>query len=169
MPLTTLPSPETLLDQLAEALRPHLTADTAWVGMHTGGVWVMQGLLTRLGLQAADTGTVDPSFYRDDYAQRGLHDDVKASNLPFDVTGRHLILVDDVLHTGRSARAALNLLFDYGRPASVRLAVLVDRGGRHLPIRADHAGVTLEVPDGQRVDLSQDDAGRLALVLMETT
>lgn len=166
-----LPTPEQLLDQLVAQISPD-TGPEGWqpqalVGMHTGGVWVMEALVQRLDLGQLPSGTVDTSFYRDDYTQRGLHDDVKPSRLPFEVEGRRILLIDDVLNTGRSVRAAMNLLFDYGRPAGIRLAVLVDRGGRELPIRADYAGLRLDLPRTGRVNLARDDAGHLSLVVAE--
>lgn len=166
-----LPTPEDLLDRLMAQLTPDTAPearqDLALVGMHTGGVWVMESLMDRLGLHDMANGTLDTSFYRDDYTQRGLHGDVKPSRIPFEVEGRRILLIDDVLNTGRSVRAAMNLLFDYGRPASIRLAVLVDRGGRQLPICADYAGLRLELPAGKRVNLEKDADGRLSLVVSE--
>lgn len=164
-----LPTPEQLIDQLVEQLSPQMGPDMALVGMHTGGVWVMEALVERLDLQDMATGTLDTSFYRDDYAQRGLHDGVKPSRIPFDVEGRRILLIDDVLNTGRSVRAAMNLLFDYGRPASIRLAVLVDRGGRELPICADFAGLRLDLPHASHVNLARDEAGQLSLIVAEKT
>ena len=162
-----LPSPERLIDQLVEQISPIMGSDVALVGMHTGGVWVMEALIQRLDLQDMSSGTLDTSFYRDDYTQRGLHDAVKPSRIPFDVEGRRILLIDDVLNTGRSVRAAMNLLFDYGRPASIRLAVLVDRGGRELPICADYLGLRLDLPNAAHVNLARDDAGQLSLVVTE--
>lgn len=166
-----LPTPEQLIDTLAQQLAPHL-GPTGWqpqalVGMHTGGVWVMEALVERLGLQGMPSGTVDTSFYRDDYAQRGLHDAVKPSRIPFDVNDQRILLIDDVLNTGRSVRAAMNLLFDYGRPAGIRLAVLVDRGGRQLPVCADYLGLKLDLPPPTRINLARDDAGQLSLEVSE--
>ncbi len=166
-----LPTPEQLLDRLLSQLLPLLQPRAgeaedpgpALVGMHTGGVWVMQALMARLGAVHLDSGTLDTAFYRDDYSQRGLHDDVKPSRISFDVAGRHILLIDDVLNTGRSVRAAMNLLFDYGRPASIRLAVLVDRGGRELPICADYAGLRLELPARERIKLARVEDGSLSL------
>ncbi|MEW5771382.1 MAG: bifunctional pyr operon transcriptional regulator/uracil phosphoribosyltransferase PyrR [Pseudomonadota bacterium] len=168
-PPLDLPSPEHLIDRLADQIAPTMGPDIALVGMHTGGVWVMEALLERLGRNDTAHGTVDTSFYRDDYAQRGLHEGVKPSRIPFDVEGRRILLVDDVLNTGRSVRAAMNLLFDYGRPASIRLAVLVDRSGRELPICADYVGLSLELAEPARVNLSRDEAGKLSLVVSEKT
>ena len=161
----SLPDAEQLLADLAAQMRPQVTPDTALVGLHTGGVWLAQRLHALLGL-TQPAGSLDVSFYRDDYAQRGLSRDTRSSALPFDVEGRHLILVDDVLHTGRTLRAVINELFDYGRPASVRLAVLVDRGGRELPIEANVCAARLEVPAGRSLELARDaDSGRLSFVL----
>ncbi|AOF83734.1 phosphoribosyl transferase domain protein [Methyloversatilis sp. RAC08] len=151
----SLPDAEHLLVVLADQIRPQVTDDTALVGLHTGGVWLAQRLHALLGL-AHPIGSLDVSFYRDDYAKRGLARDTRSSALPFEVEGRHLILVDDVLHTGRTVRAALNELFDYGRPLRVELAVLVDRGGRELPVAPTYCAATLNLPPGQRVKLAQD-------------
>lgn len=165
--MMNLPTPEQLIQRLSEQLAPVLSADTALVGMHTGGVWVMEAVIARLSLHHLDHGTVDTSFYRDDYAKRGLHDGVKPSRLPFEIEGRRILLIDDVLNTGRSVRAAINLLFDYGRPAAVRLAVLVDRGGRELPVCADFAGIRLELPRAQRIHLERDATDTLSLVIVD--
>jgi pyrimidine operon attenuation protein/uracil phosphoribosyltransferase len=108
---------------------------------------------------------LDISFYRDDYRKSGLHKSVRASKISFDVNGRHLLLVDDVLYTGRTVRAAMNELFDYGRPESIRLVVLADRGERQLPICPQFVGTTLSVPRGTMLRLDRDAAGRLALRL----
>lgn len=160
----SLPDAEQLLTDLAAQMRPQVTPDTALVGLHTGGVWLAQRLHALLGL-TQPAGSLDVSFYRDDYAQRGLSRDTRSSALPFDVEGRHLILVDDVLHTGRTIRAALNELFDYGRPAKVELAVLIDRGGRQLPVAPTYCATRLDLAEGTRVKLAQD-GERLALRLL---
>ena len=160
----SLPDVDPLIAQLARAIGPTLTPDTVIVGIHTGGVWVAERLHTVLHC-ALPLGTLDISFYRDDFSRIGLHPQVKPSNLPFDLEGRDILLVDDVLHSGRTVRAAMNELFDYGRPASIRLAVLVDRGGHELPIRPDFAGLTLDVPAHQNVNLSRLDDGHLTLSL----
>lgn len=136
MPSLQLPDAEAQCRQLAEALRPSLTSTTALVGIHSGGVWVAERLAALLDLPAAQVGQIDVSFYRDDFGARGLHPQVRPTSLPFEVEGRHLILVDDVLFTGRTTRAAVNELFDYGRPGVIELAVLADRGGRELPVAA---------------------------------
>lgn len=160
----SLPDVDPLIAQLAAAIAPTLTPDTVIIGIHTGGVWVAERLHAQLGCKLP-LGTLDISFYRDDFSRIGLHPQVKPSNLPFDLENRDILLVDDVLHSGRTVRAAMNELFDYGRPASIRLAVLVDRGGRELPIRPDFAGLTLSVPDHQNINLSRLDDGHLTLSL----
>lgn len=160
----SLPDVDPLLTKLADAIAPTLTPDTVIVGIHTGGVWVAERLHALLGCKPP-LGTLDISFYRDDFSRIGLHPQVKPSNLPFALEGRNILLVDDVMHTGRTVRAAMNELFDYGRPASIRLAVLVDRGGHELPIHPDFAGLALEVPAHQNVNLSRLDDGHLTLSL----
>jgi pyrimidine operon attenuation protein/uracil phosphoribosyltransferase len=160
----SLPDPYQLIDSLAEQVRPHLQPDCAFVGIHTGGAWVMEALAERLAVDIP-RGALDIAFYRDDFSRIGLHPEVKPSRIPFEVEGRHLLLIDDVLYTGRTIRAAMNLLFDYGRPASVRLAVLVDRGGRELPICPDFIGTRLDLAAGQHITLERTDAGRLHLVM----
>ncbi len=134
------------------------------IGIHTGGAWVAERLHAALGLKEP-LGLLDISFYRDDYAKQGLAKDPKRSKVPFEVEGRDLLLVDDVLHTGRTVRAAMNELFDYGRPASIALVVLAERDGRQLPISAQHAGAQVEVPAGMRLRLKRDDKGKLSLEL----
>lgn len=115
------------------------------VGIHTGGVWVATWLLHRLELDHLELGELNIAFYRDDFSRIGIHPTVSPSNLPFDIDERRILLVDDILFTGRTIRAALNELFDYGRPSSVTLAVLVDRGGRELPIQPDIVGTTMDL------------------------
>jgi pyrimidine operon attenuation protein/uracil phosphoribosyltransferase len=110
-------------------------------------------------------GLMDIAFYRDDYHAQGLHHDPKRTKIPFDVNGRELLLVDDVLYSGRTVRAAMNELFDYGRPASITLAVLADRGGRQLPICAQYCGAQIDVPAGMRLRLKRGADGKLALAL----
>jgi pyrimidine operon attenuation protein/uracil phosphoribosyltransferase len=157
-----LPETATLLNNLRDAIRPELTMDTALVGIHTGGVWIAEWLHKALGIKTP-LGTLDISFYRDDFSQRGLHPEVKTTHLPFSVDDHPIILVDDVLYTGRTVRAAMNELFDYGRPAAIHLAVLIDRGGRQLPIQADFAGTRIELPAGQNIQLKRNEQGSLIL------
>lgn len=156
-----LPQPRELIATLAAAIRPALTPDCALVGIHTGGVWVMDALADVLGMDSP-RGVLDISFYRDDFSRIGLHPQVKPSRIPFDVEGREILLVDDVLYTGRTVRAAMNLLFDYGRPTAIRLAVLVDRGGRELPICPDFMGLRLDLGPERHISLQRDDAGVLS-------
>lgn len=163
MPVS-LPDVDTLIARLVDAIAPTLTADTAIVGIHTGGVWIAERLHALLGCKQP-LGVLDISFYRDDFSRIGLHPQVKPSSLPFDLEGRALLLVDDVLHSGRTVRAAMNELFDYGRPSSIRLAVLVDRGGHELPIRPDFTALELSVPEHQNINLSRLDDGHLTLSL----
>lgn len=132
------------------------------VGIHRGGAWVAQRLHTALGL-TAPLGTLDISFHRDDFARSGLQPEVRSSSIPFVVDDAQIVLVDDILYTGRTIRAALNELFDYGRPAGVLLAVLADRGGRELPIAADAIGIRLELVPGQVVKLRGPDPLALEL------
>src|SRR3954447_6110270 len=134
------------------------------IGIYTGGAWLAERLHKLLALPTP-LGLMDIAFYRDDYAARGLKHDPKRTKIPFDVNGAEVLLVDDVLYTGRTVRAAMNELFDYGRPAGIALVVLADRGGRQLPICAQHCGVRLEVPPGMRLRLKRGAGGRLALEL----
>src|SRR4051812_43908524 len=159
-----LPDAEQLLEALIEKMRPDIGPQTGLVGIHTGGVWLAERLHAALGLQTP-LGSIDVSFYRDDYEKIGLHRDPKRSLVPFEVEGRPLVLVDDVLYTGRTIRAAMNELFDYGRPSGIRLAALVDRGGRELPIAAQWVGATLEVAHNEGIELKRDDSGRLSHAL----
>ncbi len=135
----------------------------AVVGIYSGGAWLADRLARAMGV--ADVGYVDVSFYRDDFAERGLSPEVKPSQIPFDVNGATILLVDDVLYTGRTTRAAINTLFDYGRPARVMLAALVDRGGRQLPIAADFVASTATLADHELLVLQQADDGRLTLTI----
>ena len=156
----SLPDPEELVEELARQMRGRLAADAALVGIYTGGAWVAEKLHARLGL-ASPLGLLAVTLHRDDFGRIGLHREVRASHIPSGVDGREVVLVDDVLHTGRTVRAALNELFDFGRPRAVRIAVLADRGGRELPVAADFAGVHLEVESGHELVLSNE-GGRLA-------
>lgn len=165
---TNLPDANELCSRLAELIRPQFTQDTALVGIHTGGVWLAEQLHAALGC-TVPLGTIDVAFYRDDYHSRGLHARPRKSDIPFDVDAHPIILVDDVLYTGRTTRAALNELFDYGRPLRVDLAVLVDRGGRQLPIAARYVAHALEapLPQDQHLRLSRDADGALALRVVD--
>lgn len=159
-----MPDAEALLNQLGESMRPQVNADTALIGIHTGGVWLAERLHRALGLKQP-LGTIDVSFYRDDYESRGLNARVKPSDIPFEVADADVILVDDVLYTGRTIRAAINELFDYGRPQRIRLAALVDRGGRELPIAAQFLGAEVKIADNEQIELQKSADGRLSLVV----
>ena len=157
--MTTLPDPEQLVRELAETMRGKLTPEAGLVGIFTGGAWVAERLHRLLGL-ATPLGVLAVTLHRDDSGVIGLHRESRRSQIPFGVDGREVVLVDDVLHTGRTVRAALNELYDFGRPRAVRLAVLADRGGRELPFAADFAGASVEVARDEELVLSNDN-GRL--------
>ena len=162
--MSELPDAESLLPKLAESLRGRRTPEVAMIGLYTGGAWLAERLHAMLGL-ATPLGLMDIAFYRDDYNKQGLKHDPKRTKIPFDVEGRDLLLVDDVLYTGRTIRAAMNELFDYGRPRSISLVILADRGGRQLPICAQYCGAVVQVPGGMRLRLKRADSGALKLEL----
>ena len=153
----SLPDPAVLISTIARELQAHLKTqqidNPRFVGIHTGGVWVANALLKELNSEEP-LGILNVSFYRDDFSRSGLHPQVRPSQLPFDIVDQHLILIDDVLMSGRTIRAALNELFDYGRPASVTLVCLLDLNARELPIRPDIVGATLSLEQNQRVKLT---------------
>jgi pyrimidine operon attenuation protein/uracil phosphoribosyltransferase len=157
---------EALYRSLLEQVRTGLEGvpDAAIVGIHSGGAWLAERLAADLGLQQR-LGFIDVSFYRDDYAKKGLHPEVKPTRIDFNVDGATILLVDDVLETGRTVRAAINVLFDYGRPQRIMLVALADRGGRELPVAADFAGVRTALQPGQSLALSRDAAGQLSLTI----
>jgi pyrimidine operon attenuation protein/uracil phosphoribosyltransferase len=138
--------------------------DAAIVGIHSGGAWLAERLAHDLGLQAR-LGFIDVSFYRDDFARKGLHPDVKPTRIEFNVDGATIVLVDDVLYTGRTVRAAINVLFDYGRPQRIMLAALADRGGRELPVAADFVGAHVQLQTGRSLSLSREAGGQLSLTI----
>ena len=162
--MTKLPDAEKLCEQLVAQLKSRIGPKSAMVGLYTGGAWLAERLHMMLGMKTP-LGLMDIAFYRDDYAARGLKHDPKRTKIPFDVNGAELLLVDDVLYSGRTVRAAMNEIFDYGRPQSIALVVLVDRGGRQLPICAQHVGAKVEVPAGMRLTLKKEESGKLALAL----
>ena len=162
--MSKLPDAEILLPKLAAELKGRVTPATAMIGLYTGGAWLAERLHPLLGLKDP-LGLMDIAFYRDDYAKEGLKHDPKRTKIPFEVEGRDLLLVDDVLYTGRTVRAAMNELFDYGRPRSISLVVLADRGGRQLPICPQYCGARLDVPAGMRLRLKRGDDGRLELAM----
>lgn len=159
-----LPDAEALCAKLVAEIKPLVKPSTAMIGLYTGGAWLAEKLHPQLGL-TTPLGLMDIAFYRDDYHKQGLHHDPKRTRIAFEVEGRDLLLVDDILYTGRTVRAAMNELFDYGRPASISLVVLVDRGGRQLPVCAQFCGTKVEVPEGRRLRMKRSEAGNLSLDL----
>ena len=157
-----LPDAEVLYQQLCALLQPLRGPQTQLVGITSGGAWMARRLQHQWGLD--HVGIISTALHRDDFAQRGLSR-AEQTSLPFAVDGSHILLLDDVLHTGRSIRAALNEIFDFGRPASVQLAVLVDRGGRELPIEATVAAARMQLPDTQSLTLQQDSNARFSFCL----
>lgn len=160
--MNSMPDAEALCAKLARDLRPHVRPTTAMIGLYSGGALLAERLHAQLPM-ATPLGLMDIAFYRDDYHKRGLHHDPKRTRIGFEVEGRDLLLVDDVLYTGRTVRAAMNELFDYGRPASITLVVLADRGGRQLPICAQFVGAQVQVPAGRRLSMKCGGDGRLRL------
>jgi pyrimidine operon attenuation protein/uracil phosphoribosyltransferase len=152
---------EALYADLLARVRPLLRPDAALVGIWSGGAWLAERLQRDLGL-AGKPGVISSALHRDDFGSRGLAGTTDATALPFAIDGRHILLIDDVLYTGRTTRAVLNELFDFGRPASVTLAVLVDRGGRELPIQPAYAAAKVALPAAQRLSLARGDDGRFA-------
>jgi len=160
----TLPDAELTLTALAERMRGAVAFDAKFVGIYSGGAWIAERL-ARMIPGEHPVGYIDVSFYRDDFARTGLKPAVKCTDLPFQVEGATIVLVDDVLYTGRSVRAAINELFDFGRPACIELAVLIDRGGRELPVEPTYTGARLAVARDLTVALSRDADGVLALAI----
>ena len=159
-----LPDAEALLAALAERMAPAVAHDAAFVGMYSGGAWIAERLAKMLPGEHA-VGFIDVSFYRDDYDRAGLKPNTRRTAISFPVEGATIVLIDDVLYTGRSVRAAINELFDFGRPAAVELAVLVDRGGRELPIEPTYTGARLVVASDLSIVLSRAPDGLLALTV----
>jgi pyrimidine operon attenuation protein/uracil phosphoribosyltransferase len=149
---------ESLYLALLKGVRSMLTPETRLVGITSGGAWLAARLQKDLAL-AGEAGSISSAMHRDDFAKRGLADG-GVTKLPFEVNGAHLIVLDDVLYTGRTIRAVLNELFDYGRPASVQLAVLVDRGARELPVQADFAAARVALPASQSLALAKAESGQ---------
>ena len=138
----------------------------AIVGIHSGGAWLAERLAADLGPELGGRlGFIDVSFYRDDYAKKGLHPDVKPTQIGFNVDGATILLVDDVLYTGRTTRAAINVLFDYGRPARIMLAALADRSGRELPLAADFVAAHVPLESTQALVLARGADGTLSLTI----
>ena len=157
-----LPDAEAALAALVARMRGAVPDDAAFVGIYSGGAWLAERLARELPGDHP-LGFIDVSFYRDDYATAGLKGGTKRREIPFDVAGARIVLIDDVLYTGRSVRAAVNELFDFGRPAKIELAVLVDRGGRELPVEPTYAGARVTVARDLNIVLSRGGDGRLAL------
>lgn len=163
--MNSIPDAEALYIELLRGVKSLMRADTRLVGITSGGAWLVERLQKDLGLPGAP-GTISSAMHRDDFARRGLAASAQ-THLPFDVNGADVLLLDDVLYTGRTLRAVLNELFDFGRPAGVRLAVLVDRGGRELPVAADFAAAKLELPPAQSLALARDDKGAFSFQVEE--
>ena len=161
-----LPQAEALFEELLRQLKPRVSPAAGIIGIVTGGAWIAERLHAALGLRAP-MGVLDVSFYRDDLGEKGIKPQVSPSQIPFEVAGREILLVDDVLFTGRTVRAAMNELFDYGRPARIDLAVLADRGGRELPVEARYCGGKVEVPPGAILMLDRGAGNALSLRLSE--
>jgi pyrimidine operon attenuation protein/uracil phosphoribosyltransferase len=155
--VNSIPDAEALYLELLRGVKSLMRDNTRLVGITSGGAWLVERLQKDLGLAGAP-GTISSAMHRDDFARRGLAASAQ-THLPFDVNGADVLLLDDVLYTGRTLRAVLNELFDFGRPACVRLAVLVDRGGRELPVAADFAAAKLELPAEQSLALARDEKG----------
>ncbi|MBP7914087.1 MAG: bifunctional pyr operon transcriptional regulator/uracil phosphoribosyltransferase PyrR [Vitreoscilla sp.] len=156
---TLLLDAEALYAELRDGVRGLIKPDTSLVGIWSGGAWLAERLQADLGLLGSH-GVISSTLHRDDFGERGLASGTDPTHLPFAIDGRHILLVDDVLYTGRTIRAVINEMFDFGRPASVQLAVLVDRGGRELPIQAAFAAARVVLPVAQRLSLARQDDGR---------
>ncbi len=157
---------EALYTELRDGVRGLLKPDAVLVGIWSGGAWLAERLQRDLALPGSH-GVISSTLHRDDFGQRGLASGTDPTQLPFSIDGRHIVLVDDVLYTGRTIRAVVNELFDFGRPASVTLAVLVDRGGRELPIAAAYAAARLVLPATQRLSLARADSGAFSFTVTD--
>jgi pyrimidine operon attenuation protein/uracil phosphoribosyltransferase len=157
---------EALYAELRQGVRGLLQPDSALVGIWSGGAWLAERLARDLALKNAP-GVISSRLHRDDFGARGLALGADSTHLPFAIDGCHIILIDDVLYTGRTIRAVVNELFDYGRPASVQLAVLVDRGGRELPIQPAFAAAKLALPPSQKLALARAGEGSFTFSIQE--
>ena len=157
---------EALYGDLLTGVRSLLQPNTVLVGIWSGGAWLAERLQRELALEG-EYGVISSALHRDDFSSRGMTASADHTRLPFEIEGRHILLVDDVLFTGRTIRAVVNELFDFGRPASVTLAVLVDRGGRELPIAAAYSAARITLPAHQKLSLVRDYAGRFSFDIRE--
>lgn len=165
----SLPSVESLIEKLTQALTPYFSnpeSQPLIVGIETGGVWIAEQLRQRIAPDA-ELGRLNISFYRDDFTRTGLHPTVKPSNLPTNIDDRTIVLVDDVLQSGRTIRAAMNEIFDYGRPRQILLAILIDRGQREIPVQADFVGASLSLDSNSHIKLVGPEPLQLALKTLE--
>jgi pyrimidine operon attenuation protein/uracil phosphoribosyltransferase len=165
----SLPSVESLIEKLTQALTPYFSnpeSQPVIVGIETGGVWIAERLRQRLA-PAAELGRLNISFYRDDFTRSGLHPTVKPSNLPTSIDDQTIVLVDDVLQSGRTVRAAMNEIFDYGRPRRILLAILIDRGQREIPVQADFVGASLSLDSNSHIKLEGPEPLRLVLKTLD--
>ena len=158
---------EALYMELLRGVRSLSTPNTRLVGITSGGAWLAERLQRDLALPG-ESGQVSSVMHRDDFAQRGLSAGGQTT-LPFEVDGADILVLDDVLYTGRTIRAVLNEIFDYGRPARVQLAVMVDRGGRQLPVQADFAAARVALPETQSLALARDEAGAFSFKVQNKT
>ena len=153
-----LPSVETLIEKLTQALKPYFPSNLppaeqpVIIGIETGGYWIANAIHQAIAPET-DLGRLNITFYRDDFTKIGLHPTVKPSTLPTGIDGKTVILVDDVLYSGRTIRAAMNEIFDYGRPRQIILAILIDRGEREIPIQADIVAETIQLDPGNHIKL----------------
>ena len=163
--MSSIPDAEALYKELLNGVKALMRTETKLVGITSGGAWLVERLQKELGLAGAP-GVISSAMHRDDFARRGLSASAQTA-LPFDVNGADVLLIDDVLYTGRTIRAVLNELFDYGRPASVKLVVLVDRGGRELPVQPDLAVARVALPASQSLELARAGDGRFSFQVQE--
>ena len=157
---------EALYADLLAGVRGLMRPDSILVGIWSGGAWLAERLQRDLN-RPGEHGVISSALHRDDFGSRGLTAGADHTRLPFEVEGQTIVLIDDVLYTGRTIRAVINELYDFGRPASVTLAVLVDRGGRELPIHAAVSAARITLPASQRLSLAKDDAGRFSFDIKE--
>jgi pyrimidine operon attenuation protein/uracil phosphoribosyltransferase len=165
----SLPSVESLIEKLTQALTPYFSnpeSQPVIVGIETGGVWIAEQIRQRLAPEA-ELGRLDISFYRDDFTRNGLHPVVKPSSLPSDIDDSTIILIDDVLQSGRTVRAAMNEIFDYGRPQKILLAILIDRGQREIPVQADFVGTNLSIDSTSQIRLEGPEPLKLVLKTLD--